>query len=104
MEERGCNVDIMWRNVEVMWRNVDVMRSNVDVIWTIHISKFHQVLCPPRTVILKYANVNPPHLRISEFYQVLSPPKREVSYLKKSYAFAKSLGLKTSTLDKGITL
>ena len=51
------NVDVMWRNVDVMWRNVEVMRNNVDVMWTLHISQFQHVLSPPRSVILKYANV-----------------------------------------------
>ena len=40
---------------------VDVMWSNVDVIGNLHISQFDQGP-PPRSVILKYAKVDPPHL------------------------------------------
>ena len=41
---------------------VDVMWSNVDVIGNLHISQFDEVISPPRSVILKYAKVDPPHL------------------------------------------
>ena len=67
VEECVCNVDVLWSIVDVLWSIVDVMWSNVEVMWTLHISTFHnfrQVFRPLRSVILKYANVDPAHLKV----------------------------------------
>ena len=61
--ECGCNVDVIWNIVEQCGCFVEQCGCNVDLPH-LHISQFHQVFSPPRSVILKYAKVDPPRLHM----------------------------------------
>ena len=60
VEECGCFVDVMWNIVEECGYFVEKCGCNLDPPH-LHISQFDQVLSPPKSVIFKHANVDPPH-------------------------------------------
>ena len=58
----GCNVDVTWNILEECGCFVELCGCNVEPPH-LHSSHFHQVLSSPRSLILKYANVDPSHFK-----------------------------------------